>query len=475
MGRQRPPGLRRPPGRVEPRRPDLRRGAGPSGAPRDAPGLGRRQAQLHEPGPRAAHARRDARAPRRPRAGASPATPRSGSWPGPTASPSTRSRSSGCSWPRARSRRPAASTGRSATWRTSPCRTPCTRSSRRASTRLDPADRAMLQAAAVLGHSFTVDGLAAVAVARRRRTWSDGSSRSPAASSSIRDLDPRSTERGQFAFVQSLVREVAYSTLARRDRKARHLAAARHFETLVDQELAGALAMHYLAAYRNVDRGSRGRRAGRAGPDRAPGRRRPGGGARRPGAGARLLPRRARGDERAARTRGPARAGRPGRVRRGRSTRRPSGCWARRSTCCARPATAAARRASPGCWATRCSGATGSTPRSRSSSRRAAEFADLGDDPGLATLLGQLARFQMLRQVDFAAAIANADRALAIAERLDRVDLVADAIVTRGVALVSVGRAYEGIGCLETGPAPRPAARAARQRRSGPGRTWAAR
>ena len=81
----------------------------------------------------------------------------------------------------------------------------------------------------------------------------------------------------------------------------------------------------------------------------------------------------------------------------------------------------------------------------------AAEFADLGDDPGLATLLGQLARFQMLRQVDFGAAIANADRTLAIAERLDRVDLVADTLVTRGVALVSVGRAYEGIGCLETG------------------------
>ena len=81
----------------------------------------------------------------------------------------------------------------------------------------------------------------------------------------------------------------------------------------------------------------------------------------------------------------------------------------------------------------------------------AAAFADLGDDPGLATLLGQLARFQMLRQVDFGVAISSADRALEIAERLDRVDLVADVLVTRGVALVSLGRAYEGIGCLETG------------------------
>ncbi len=63
-------------------------------------------------------------------------------------------------------------------------------------------------------------------------------------------MDPRSPERGQYAFVQALIREVAYSTLALRDRRARHLAAARHFESLGDDELAGALAAHYLAAYR---------------------------------------------------------------------------------------------------------------------------------------------------------------------------------------------------------------------------------
>ena len=104
----------------------------------------------------------------------------------------------------------------------------------------------------------------------------------------------------------------------------------------------------------------------------------------------------------------------------------------------------------------------------------ATEFGDLGDDPGLATLLGQVSRFQMLRQVDFAAAIANADRALAIAERLDRADLVADTIITRGVALVGVGRAYEGIGCPGGGPASLPAAWAARRRRSGRASTWGA-
>ena len=40
--------------------------------------------------------------------------------------------------------------------------------------------------------------------------------------------DPRSPERGNFRFVQGLLREVAYGTLSRDDRRARHLAAARY-------------------------------------------------------------------------------------------------------------------------------------------------------------------------------------------------------------------------------------------------------
>ena len=54
-----------------------------------------------------------------------------------------------------------------------------------------------------------------------------------------READPRCPERGQYAFVQSLIREVAYNTLARADRRSRHLAAARWFESLGDDELAG--------------------------------------------------------------------------------------------------------------------------------------------------------------------------------------------------------------------------------------------
>jgi class 3 adenylate cyclase/tetratricopeptide (TPR) repeat protein len=114
---------------------------------------------------------------------------------------------------------------------------------------LDPADRSLLQDAAVLGQSFTADALAAIA----------GST--PVAIEGRLDqlvrgdllhveVDPRSPERGQYAFVQALIREVAYSTLAMRDRRSRHLAAARYFESIGDDELVGALAAHYVAAYR---------------------------------------------------------------------------------------------------------------------------------------------------------------------------------------------------------------------------------
>ena len=52
------------------------------------------------------------------------------------------------------------------------------------------------------------------------------------------EIDPRSPERGQYAFVQALIREVAYNTLSKKDRKAKHLAAARWFESLGNEELA---------------------------------------------------------------------------------------------------------------------------------------------------------------------------------------------------------------------------------------------
>jgi class 3 adenylate cyclase/predicted ATPase len=114
---------------------------------------------------------------------------------------------------------------------------------------LDPADRALVQAAAVLGQSFTLDGLAAT-------TGEDSAGLAPRLATLVRrellslEADPRSPERGQYAFVQSLIREVAYGTLARRERRELHLAVARWYEQLGDEELAGALASHYLDAHR---------------------------------------------------------------------------------------------------------------------------------------------------------------------------------------------------------------------------------
>jgi tetratricopeptide (TPR) repeat protein len=45
------------------------------------------------------------------------------------------------------------------------------------------------------------------------------------------------------------VHEVAYASLARADRRTKHLAAARYLEALGDEETSGILANHYLSAY----------------------------------------------------------------------------------------------------------------------------------------------------------------------------------------------------------------------------------
>jgi tetratricopeptide (TPR) repeat protein len=113
---------------------------------------------------------------------------------------------------------------------------------------LDAVDRGLLQDGSVLGQRFTPAALGAL-------SGVGGEDLEPRLRALVRreflelEADPRSPERGQYGFVQSLIREVAYGTLARRDRRARHLAAARYYETLSDDELAGVLASHYLAAH----------------------------------------------------------------------------------------------------------------------------------------------------------------------------------------------------------------------------------
>jgi class 3 adenylate cyclase/tetratricopeptide (TPR) repeat protein len=63
------------------------------------------------------------------------------------------------------------------------------------------------------------------------------------------DDEPRSPGRGQLSFVQELVREVAYHTLSRRERGARHLAIVRHLESLDEPESIEPIAEHLVAAH----------------------------------------------------------------------------------------------------------------------------------------------------------------------------------------------------------------------------------
>ncbi len=115
---------------------------------------------------------------------------------------------------------------------------------------LDGAERTLLQDAAVIGQSFTPTTLAAVVqrpvaevgqvldslVAKQVLTFVD---------------EPLSAERGQYVFLQALVRTIALATLSRRDLKARHLAVARHLQETWGEEagdIAEVLASHYLDA-----------------------------------------------------------------------------------------------------------------------------------------------------------------------------------------------------------------------------------
>jgi len=112
---------------------------------------------------------------------------------------------------------------------------------------LPAAERRVVQDASVLGLGFTRAGIGALAPSdidldavldslRRKEIL-------------IVDNDPRSPERGQYRFVQALLRTSAYETLSRRDKHARHLAVAEHLAALPDADtIAGVLAAHILDA-----------------------------------------------------------------------------------------------------------------------------------------------------------------------------------------------------------------------------------
>jgi class 3 adenylate cyclase/tetratricopeptide (TPR) repeat protein len=114
---------------------------------------------------------------------------------------------------------------------------------------LSEQERRLLQDGAVLGKTFSAGALSALSGVGEPELQ-------PLLTSLVRKevlslhQDPRSPEHGQYGFLQDLVRRVAYETLARKDRKARHLAAADHLTvTLGESEGAEVVAAHLLSAY----------------------------------------------------------------------------------------------------------------------------------------------------------------------------------------------------------------------------------
>jgi predicted ATPase/class 3 adenylate cyclase len=115
---------------------------------------------------------------------------------------------------------------------------------------LSATERAILQDAAVFGQSFTAAGLAALSD-RGVETVTQVLDALVAKQVLGYDDDRLSAERGQYHFLQALLRTTAYATLSRKDRKSRHLAAARYLQEVWGPEapeFAEVLAAHFLDA-----------------------------------------------------------------------------------------------------------------------------------------------------------------------------------------------------------------------------------
>jgi tetratricopeptide (TPR) repeat protein len=309
---------------------------------------------------------------------------------------------------------------------------------------LDPADRALVQDASVVGEVVAIEALVAIA---------GGSA--DELEPRLRDLarrelldverDHRSPDRGQYKFVQSLIREVAYGTLARRDRRARHLALARHYESLGDDQMAGALASHYLAAREASDPGpeadaitAQARLALTGAADRASSL----------GAYDQAIDYL---DQALGITTEPAE-----RAPLLDQAAEAAAVAARPSTAYAEEAVETYRQIGDQVDAVAAVGRLGKAlieggeiGRARDVlGSAAAEAESLGDDAALASILANLARAEM-RLGHSEESVAVADRALGIAERGDLEAVYAEAIVNKAAALSQLGRRRESVALYE--------------------------
>jgi tetratricopeptide (TPR) repeat protein len=115
-------------------------------------------------------------------------------------------------------------------------------------------ERRVVQDGAVLGKTFFKEGLVRLGAI-------EGEAMDAVLASLVRkeiltiQTDTRSPEYGQYGFLQDLLRTVAYETLSRHDRKAKHLEAAtfvREIWPTDEDEIVDVLAAHYIRAYEAV-------------------------------------------------------------------------------------------------------------------------------------------------------------------------------------------------------------------------------
>jgi class 3 adenylate cyclase/tetratricopeptide (TPR) repeat protein len=112
---------------------------------------------------------------------------------------------------------------------------------------LPPAVRTTALEASVLGDRFSAGTLAAMCGAELRALLRALDSLVDAA---VLVEDTTTDDDHTYQFTQGLVREIAYNTLSRLDRRRLHSSVARHLESSDDDDHAGVVAAHDLAAYK---------------------------------------------------------------------------------------------------------------------------------------------------------------------------------------------------------------------------------
>ena len=116
---------------------------------------------------------------------------------------------------------------------------------------LRPDERMVVNQGSILGQSFTLDGVRELCPGVDLDATVDELLRLQILT---RDTNRLSADYGQLRFVQSVVRQVAYGTLSRHDRKAGHLAAAQYLDEHLEgaTEIDAVIAQHYLDALEAV-------------------------------------------------------------------------------------------------------------------------------------------------------------------------------------------------------------------------------